>query len=260
VVSVSGALGRGNPGTARIASVAIIATLAGGVVGGWLDFQAWHSNGAFYALAVKALAVLIAVVAAIAWRSGSRGARTMTLGAVAFAAGAIVGGWIAPSAYPPQWSPGFVRLDMTAPVVATSSGPAACWTSDDGAIIVGSEDGQAIAAGPVWYEVSAPGADRNSGAPSFALVVTPSTAAAETRWDSNTEAGVEPDQPAAHTLEWQGTAAAGNLTFLDVPRSADTPGDGALGSIDAVAVSGMVAWTCEPPRGVPTPIEGSWFR
>jgi hypothetical protein len=239
--------------------MAIGASLAGGVVGGWLDFQAWHSNGAFLALAVNALALLVAVVAGLAWLARRGMARYVAVGAAAFVIGARIGAWVAPSAHPPDWSPGSVRIDLTVPVAATSSGSAACSTSQDGAVVVLSERGQTIAGDPGWYEVSAPGVDRNPGALSFTLVVDPADEA-ESRWDSNTEAEVDPDVPLAHTLAAEGTAASGTVTFRDIPRSRDTPRVGGFDQSGAVTVSGTVNWTCEPPRGVPTPVEGSWFR
>jgi hypothetical protein len=244
--------------TIRIGIVAIGASLVGGVVGGWLDFQAWHANGAFLAFAVNALAVFVAVVAGLAWLARRGMARYVAVGAAAFVIGARIGAWVAPSAHPPDWSPGSVRIDLTVPVAATSSGSAACSTAPNDAVIVLS-DGQTIAGDPVWYEVSAPGVDGNPGALSFTLVVDP-TGQAESRWDSNTEAEVDPDVPLAHTLAAEGTAASGTVVFGDIPRSRDTPGAGGFGQSGVVTVSGTVTWSCEPPRGVPTPIEGSWFR
>jgi len=245
--------------TIRIGIMAIGASLAGAVVGGWLDFQAWHSNGAFLALAVNALAVVVAVVAALAWLTGRGSARYIAVGAAAFVIGARIGAWVAPSAHPPDWSPGSMAINLTVPVAGTSGGSAACSTAPNDAVVVLSDDGQTIAGDPVWYEVTAPGVDGYPGAPSFVLVINRNDAA-ESRWDSNTEAEVDPGAPLGYTLAAEGTAASGTVVFRDVPRSRDTPGVGGFGQSGVVTVSGTVTWTCEPPRGVPTPIEGSWFR
>ena len=249
----------GNRLMIRIGIVVIGASLAGGVVGGWLDFEAWHSNGAFLAFAVNGLAVFVAVVAGLAWLARRGMARYVAVGAAAFVIGARFGAWVAPSAHPPDWSPGSLRIDLTVPVAATSRGSAACRTAPNDAVIVLSDDGQTIAGDPVWYEVSAPGVDGYPGAPTFTLVVDP-TDETEARWDSNTEAEVDPDVPLAHTLAAEGTAASGTVAFRDIPRSRDTPGVGGFGQPGVVTVSGTVTWTCEPPRGVPTPIEGTWFH
>ena len=243
----------------RIGILAIGASLVGGVVGGWLDFQAWHSNGAFLAFGVTALALVVAVVAGFIWLARRGMAGYVAIAAAAFLIGARVGAWVAPSAHPPDWSPGSVRIDLTVPIAATSSGPAECMTAPNDAVVVLSNDGQTIAGDPVWYEVSASGVDGYPGAPTFILDVDPADEA-DARWDSNTEAEVDPDAPLAYTLAAEGTAASGTVTFRDIPRSPDTPGVGGFGQPGVVTVSGTVTWTCEPPRGVPTPIEGTWFR
>lgn len=236
----------------RLVILAIVALVAGGVVGGYLNFQSWNSNDAFVALAVNALAFLVAVVAALFWLRGRRSARYLAVGAGAFVIGAVIGAWVAPSADPPGSSSGSLRIDLTVPVAATSSGPAECRTSDDGAVSVSGGDGQTIGMDPILYSVSAPGADGNPGALSFLLAVGPATGT-EARWDSNTEGDT-------HTLAVQGTAASGTMAFRDVAPSRDAPGVGGFGQSGVVAVSGTVTWTCEPPSRAPTPIEGSWFH
>jgi hypothetical protein len=236
------------------------ALLAGGVAGGYLSFQAWNDNGEFLALAVNALAVLLAVIGALLWSRGHGAARALAVGAGTFFVGALIGAWVAPSAHPPGWSTGSVQLALTVPITATSSGPAECFTTADGSVSVASNDGQTIGADPVIYSVSAPGADRNPGALGFSLSIDPGPGT-ETRWDSNVEGD-------AHLLAADGTPASGTLTFSDVSRStkgpgkeaAETSGGGGFGQSGVVTVSGVVTWTCQPPNGTPTAIEGTWFH
>ena len=56
-----------------------------------------------------------------------------------------------------------------------------------------------------------------------------------------------------------GQASAGRAELVEIPRAMDAPGEGGFPGQVPEAISGVVTWTCEPPRGEPTPIEGTWF-
>jgi hypothetical protein len=235
------------------------ALVVGGVGGGYLDFQSWNDNGAFLALAVNALAGLLAVIAAVLWLRGHRATRFLGAGAGAFLIGALIGAWVAPSAHPPGWSAGSVQLALTVPIaISTTTGPAECRTTDDGAVNVSSNDGQRLGADPVLYFIGAPGTDQNPGALGFSLSVNPGPGT-ETRWDSNVEGD-------AHTLVAHGTPASGTLTFSDISPGdpgkgvTETTGSGGFGQSGVVTVSGVVTWTCQPPFSNPTVINGTWFH
>ena len=76
-------------------------------------------------------------------------------------------------------------------------------------------------------------------------------------WTTNEE---ETQRDILDVVLIDGSAASGEARLVSIDRSPDeeTGGD-AFGGPAPEQLSGVVTWTCEPPRGVPTPIEGSWF-
>ncbi len=57
-----------------------------------------------------------------------------------------------------------------------------------------------------------------------------------------------------------GQAAAGRAELVDIPRGVDAPREGGFAGVVPGSISGVMTWTCEPPRVGLTPIEGSWFH
>ena len=63
-----------------------------------------------------------------------------------------------------------------------------------------------------------------------------------------------------YDIRIDGEASAGSAELVEIPRAADAPSEGGFTGAVPDAISGVMTWTCEPPRGEPTPIEGTWFR
>jgi hypothetical protein len=57
-----------------------------------------------------------------------------------------------------------------------------------------------------------------------------------------------------------GTAASGSADLVGIPLSPESPTGDAFGGPAPETIDGTISWTCEPPRGVTTPIEGTWFQ
>ena len=230
-----------------------IALVTGAVVGGVLDYRAWHATAAFEAVIPVLLAIVIAIVAGALWlmRRGSW-AGLVAVAAVVFVVGFRIGAWVAPSANPPDWSSGAITLDLQDPPLGHASGAASCTTRSDGSFSVGSDQAHVLAGTPVYYYISGPGPtgqDREF----FELIAEPEGGAGS-RWDTNVEGNTMFD------IRIDGQAAAGRAELFAIPRGVDAPPEGTLASADAEAISGILTWTCESPVGELTPMEGSWFH
>ena len=234
--------------------VALILTLViGAVVGGILDYRAWHANLALEAAIPVLLAIVIAIVAGAWWLvRRPRWAGLVAVAAVVFVIGFRIGAWVAPSANPPDWSPGTITLDLQDPALGLASGAASCSTHSDGSFSVGSDPAQLLAGTPVTYSLSGSGSVAQDQA-FFELSTQPGSGAGP-RWDTNVEGDTTFD------IRIDGQAAAGRAELVDIPRGVDAPREGGFPGVVPEAISGVMTWTCEAPRGELTPIEGSWFR
>ena len=243
-------------GRGRLVGVGVTVVLAlviGAVVGGLLDYRAWHAVAEFEAAIPVLLAIVIAIVAGAWWLvRRPRWAGLVAVAAVVFVVGFRIGAWVAPSANPPDWSSGTIALDLQDPPLGLASGGASCRTQSDGSFSVGSDPAHSLAGTPVHYYLSGPGPtvqDREY----FELFAEPEGGAGPS-WDTNVEGNTTFD------IRIDGQAAAGRAELVKIPRSADAPPEGAFPGADPEAISGVLTWTCESPRGELTPIEGSWFQ
>ena len=234
--------------------VVLIPTLViGAAVGGILDYRAWHANAAIEAAIPVLLAIVIAIGAGIWWLvRRPPWAGLVALAAVVFVIGFRIGAWVAPSAHPPDWSPGTVTLDLQDPALGLASGAASCSTQSDGSFSVASDPVQSLGGTPVSYYLSGPGPtvqDREY----FELFADPESGAGP-RWDTNVEGN------ATFDIRIDGQAAVGRAELVEIPRGVDAPREGGFTGVVPDAISGILTWTCETPRGELTPIEGSWFH
>ena len=236
-----------------IGMILVLTLVIGAVVGGLLDYRAWHANAQFEAAIPVLLAIIIAIAAGAWWLiRRSTWAGVVAVAAVVFVVGFRLGAWVAPSANPPDWSQGTITLDVQAPPLGLASGGASCRTQSDGSFSVGSDPAHSLAGTPVRYYLSAPGPagqDREF----FELFTEPQDGAGA-RWDVNVEGDTTFD------IRIDGQATAGRAALVEIPRSVDAQAEGAVPDVDAAAISGILTWTCEPPQGELTPIEGSWFQ
>jgi uncharacterized membrane protein len=233
--------------------VLILMLAIGAVLGGYLDYRAWHSNAALEAAIPVLLAIVIAIVAGALWLARrQRQAGLIAVAAVVFIVGFRIGAWVAPSANAPDWSPGTITLDLQDPALGLASGAASCRTESDGSFSVGSDPTQSLAGTPVTYYLAASG----SSAPDqgFFELLTDPNGGAGPRWDTNVEGDTTVD------IRIDGQAAAGRAELVDIPLGEDAPHDGGFPGGVPGAISGVLTWTCETPRGELTPIEGSWFH
>lgn len=236
--------------------VVILAFVAGGVIGGYLHFGAWHANAAMLSAAPVTLAFVVATGSGVWWLvSRRRSAGIVALVAAAYVLGSLVGSWVAPEAHRPQWSPGTIRLTLDDPALGTVGGTASCETEADGSFSVSTDPAQVLAGTPIGYSLLGAGADGNRGSMGFDLYVTREEGGP--MWTTNEEST---QRDILDVVLVDGTAAAGEARLVGIVRSPDDgPGDTAFGGPPPATLSGSVSWTCEPPRGEPTPIEGSWF-
>jgi hypothetical protein len=102
---------RRGPSRGDVALIAV-SGLVGGVAGGWLDYNTLSDNEAVRALLVRFVAI-VALVAGVVWsrRHGQR-AKEVALASATFLVASLIGGWIAPSAYPAGWSSGSARVEL----------------------------------------------------------------------------------------------------------------------------------------------------
>ncbi len=199
------------------------------------------------------LAIVIAIVAGAWWLvRRPRWAGLVAVAAVVFVVGFRIGAWVAPSANPPDWSPGTITLDLQDPALGLASGAASCSTHSDGSFSVVSDPAQLLAGTPVTYYLSGSGSVAQDQA-FFELSTQPGSGAGP-GWDTNVEGDTTFD------IRIHGQAAAGRAELVDIPRGVDTPREGGFPGVVPEAISGVMTWTCEAPRGELTPIEGSWFR
>lgn len=114
---------------------------------------------------------------------------------------------------------------------------------------------QVLADTPVGYSLHGAGADGNRGSIGFDLYVSRDDGGP--MWTTNEEVT---QRDILDVVLISGTAAAGEARLVAIVRSPDDPvGGDAFGGPSPTSLSGILTWTCEPPRGEPTPIEGSWF-
>ena len=233
--------------------VLILTLVIGAVVGGILDYRAWHAVAALEAAIPVLLAIVIAIVAGVWWLARRpRWAGLVAVAAVVFIVGFRIGAWVAPSANPPDWSPGTITLDLQDPALGLASGAASCSTQSDGSFSVGSDPAQLLAGTPVTYYLSGPGSTAQDQE-YFELFTEPESGAGP-RWDTNVEGNTTFD------IRIDGQAAAGRAELVEIPRGVDAPREGGFRGVVPEAISGVMTWTCETPRGELTPIEGSWFH
>jgi hypothetical protein len=243
--------------TWALAVLAVVAFVAGGTIGGYLDYEAWHVNAAVTSAIPVTAAFLVAVGAGIWWLRTRRSAAAFTaIAAGAFFLGTQVGAWVAPTAQRPEWSPGSVQLELTRPAVGAVSGQAACFTSDDGSFTVQLDPPQALAGSAVQFYIRGAGPDRNRGSISFFMDVEPISSGPI--W--TTEFETMPPVDILDVVRITGTAASGSADLVAIPLSPESPAGHAFGGPAADSIDATMTWTCEPPRGVTTPIEGTWFQ
>jgi hypothetical protein len=236
-----------------IGVVLILTLVIGAIAGGILDYRAWHANLALEAAIPVLVAIVVAIVAGAWWLVRRRGrAGLVAVAAVVFVIGFRIGTWIAPSANPPDWSPGTITLDLQDPALGVVSGAASCSTHPDGSFSVGSDPAQSLAGARVTYNLSGSGSVSQDQA-FFELSVEPDGGAGP-RWDTNVEGDTTFD------VRIDGQAARGRAELVDIPRGVDAPREGGFHGVVPEAISGVMTWTCEAPRGELTPIAGSWFR
>ena len=169
-----------------------------------------------------------------------------------FVIGFRIGAWVAPSANRPDWSPGSVTLDLQDPALGIATGPASCSTSSDGSFSVSSDPTQSLGGTSVTYYLSGPGT-ADDVSEYFELFTSPGGGEGP-RWDTNVEGNTTYD------VRIDGQASAGRAELVAIPRAADAPAEGGFSGQVPDAINGVISWTCEPPRGEPTPIEGTWFH
>jgi hypothetical protein len=244
--------------TAPVVLVAV-GGVTGAVIGGYLDYGAWHANAAMLAAVPVTLSVLLGVGAAAWWLTSRRRlAGWITLAAWSFFVGTQIGAWIAPSAHRPGYSEGTVSLALTDPPVGSATGTAACFSEAEGPFSVGTDPAQTLAGTTIHYSLQGPGPDGNRGDVGFILLPDPEEGH-DRWWGTDVESeGVDVD--VLDQVVISGDASAGTALLVAVPANPGSPIGDAFGGPAPAAVNGSLTWTCEPPRGEPTPIEGSWFR
>ena len=230
----------------------ILTLVIGAAVGGILDYRAWHANAVLEAWIPALLAIVIAIVAGAWWLvRRPRRAGLVAVAAVVFVVGSRIGAWVAPSAHQPDWSPGTITLDLQDPALGIASGAASCSTHSDGSFSVRSDPAQLLAGTPVTYIFGSGSVAQDQGV--FALFTEPDSGAGP-RWDTNVEGDTKFD------IRIDGQAAAGRAELVDIPLDVDAPREGGFPGVVPEAISGVMTWACETPRGELTPIEGSWFH
>lgn len=108
----------------------ILITIAGAVVGAYLDWMWWHPMSGIV-VTIGAIAVLL--VGVMAWISRWRPIRPLAFAALAFGIGAILGQNLGPSRPPISQAAGSVTVELTEPADAEPiTGPADCQLTPDG--------------------------------------------------------------------------------------------------------------------------------
>ena len=242
--------------------IALIAVtgLVGVVAGGWLDYNTLSDNDAVRALAVRFVAIVVAVVAGVVWspRHGHR-AKAVALAAVAFFVGSLIGGWIAPSIHPAGWSPGSAHVEFRGGLSRTDTFAVDCNLVLDGTLLSISNVTQTralpVAPDAISLDLSIQSEVPLGGGPvpastGFNLQVGAGEPGSGQEFNYNPEARIT-------TFNAEGTPQRGQLTFEKLPVL--VKGDPSLPS-DLPALSGVIDWTCQPASKEPTPVEGSWFH
>ena len=236
-----------------VGAMLVAILLIGVAVGGVLDYRAWHANAAIEAAIPVFLAIVIAIVAGVSWLvRRSKRAGIVAVAAVVFVPGFRIGAWVAPSANPPDWSPGTITFDLQDPALGIATGPASCSTDSDGSFSVRSDPDQLLTGTPVTYYLSGPSSVAEGQA--FFELFTKVDGGAGPRWDTNVEGDTTFD------LRIDGQAAAGRAELVGIPLGVDAHREGGFRGVVPETISGVVTWACETPRGELTPIEGSWFH
>jgi uncharacterized membrane protein YeaQ/YmgE (transglycosylase-associated protein family) len=243
--------------------IALIAVsgLVGAVAGGWLDYNIFSDNDDVRALAVRLLAIVVAVVAAAVWsRRHGRGARVVALAAAVFLVSSLIGGWIAPSAHPAGWSTGSARLEIHGALSRTETIGVEC-RSDLNGTSIGFSGGMAtsgpgVATNSLNLAVSIQSEVPLSGGP------VPTSAAISLDVGlgepGNGQAYAYDPEQRVTAISADGTPEHGHLTFENLSaRTKD--GDPSLPN-DLPTLAGVIDWTCQPAAKEPTPVEGSWFH
>jgi hypothetical protein len=250
---------RRRPSRGDIALIAITG-LVGAVAGGWLDYNTLSDNDAVRALAVRFVAIVVAIVAGVVWsrRHGHR-ATVVALASAAFFAGSLIGGWIAPSIHPAGWSQGSARVELRGGLSRTDTLAVDCSSVLDGALLSISNMTQArapgIATDSLWLSLTIQAEAPLNGGPvpastAFYLGVGTGVPGSGQDFEYNPEAGTS-------TISAEGTPQRGQLTFEKLPAVVG----GYLGLPNNLpTLSGVIDWTCQPASKEPTPVEGSWFH
>jgi hypothetical protein len=244
------------------AALITIAGLIGGVAGGWLDYNTLSDNDAVRALAVRFVAIVVALVAGVVWsRQHGHRSTVVALAAAAFFVGSLIGGWIAPSIHPAGWSEGSARVELRGALSRTDTIALDCSSVFEGAMLSVSNVTQArspgVAPGSLWLNLTIQAEAPLSGGPvpagpstGFYLGVGTGVPGSGQEFDYNPEAGTT-------TINAQGTPQRGQLTFEKLPAVVG----GYFGvPNDLPTLSGVIDWTCQPANDAPTPVDGSWFH
>lgn len=244
------------------AALITVAGLIGAVAGGWLDYNTLGDNDAVRALAVRFVAIVVALVAGVVWsRQHGHRSTLVALAAAAFFVGSLIGGWIAPSIHPAGWSEGSARVELRGALSRTDTVALDCNSAFDGAMLSASNVTQARFAGvepdSLWLDLTIQAEAPLNGGPvragpstGFYLGIGTGVPGSGQEFVYNPEAGTT-------TISAQGTPERGQLTFAELPALVG----GNVGvPNDLPTLSGVIDWTCLPANDAPTPVEGSWFH
>lgn len=260
VEGVNGAWWRRRPSRGDIALLAV-SGLLGGLAGGWLDYNTFSDNDAVRALAVRLLAIVVALVAGAVWaRSRGQRSKVVALASASFFVATLVGGWIAPTAHPVGWSAGSAQVELNGALSRTDTIAVDCRSQLDGSFVSISNVVEALGPGVtpdrLGLDLTIQAESPLAGGP-----VPASTALYLQVWTgepgSAPEFGYNPELGTS-TISAEGTPEHGRLTFENLSTSTKDGGPGLPN--DLPTLSGVVNWTCQPATREPTPVEGSWFH
>lgn len=250
--------------TLRPFVIFVFATLVGGVVGGWLDYNTLSDNDAVRALAVRLVAAVVAFSALVlASRGRGRTSGVVAISAALFLVATFVGGWVAPSIHPAGWSAGRAHVELHGALAGTDDVTIECNSGVDGTRIgvtaLSPAGSSAIAPEGFGFDFAVQAESPLPGGPippgsQVSLNVNEGTPAAGRMFADNPETG-------DGVLNAQGTARQGQVAFTDLPTEMGKSSDPAPGATTGAAtLSGSIAWMCDPASDVPTAVDGSWFR
>jgi hypothetical protein len=250
---------RRRPSRGDVALIAVTG-LVGVVAGGWLDYNNLSDNEGFRALAVRFVAIVVALLAGVVWsrRHGQR-AKVVALASATFLVASLIGGWIAPSAHPAGWSSGSARVELRGGLSRTDTIAVDCSSVLDGALLSISNVMTTRAPGfasdglGIGLTIQAESPLAGGAVPAstgFSLQVWTGEPGSGPWFDYNPEPGIT-------TISAEGTPQRGRLTFEKLSRTVN----GYVGlPNDLPTLAGVIDWTCQPATPQPTPIEGSWFH